>query len=54
METLVFGFRKVWAFQKGIYLQLSKKYERKYIATLTIRIRAHSGEDVAGRLRATS
>ena len=36
METLVFGFREVSAFQKCIWLQLSTKVERKYIATLTI------------------
>ena len=36
METLVVGFGKGWAFQKCIHIQLSKKYERKYIATLTI------------------
>ena len=35
METLVFAFRKVSAFHKCIYVQLSKKYERKYIATLS-------------------
>ena len=36
METLVFGFREVSAFQICIWLQLSTKFERKYIATLTI------------------
>ena len=35
METLVFGFSEVSAFQKCIWLQLSTKFERKYIATLT-------------------
>ena len=36
LETLVFGFREVSAFQKCIWLQLSTKVERKYIATLTM------------------
>ena len=35
METLVFAFRKVSAFHKCIYVQLSKKYERTYIASLS-------------------
>ena len=36
MATLVFGFRNVWAFQQCIFLHFSMKYERKYIAILTI------------------